>query len=122
MLKPIDRSALSKQVFEQLKEEIIEKRYGPGEHLPPERELCEILKVNRSSVREALRRLEQARLIEVRQGEGCMVLDFRTNAGFDLLGDLIVLGGKINSLAIRSIFEFRSLICPEIARLEALRS
>ena len=50
-----------------------------------------------------------------------MVLDFRTNAGFDLLGDLIVVGGKINAIAIRSIFEFRSLICPEIARLAALR-
>jgi len=121
MLKPIDRSALSKQVFEQLKEEIIEKRYRPGEHLPPERELCEVLKVNRSAVREALKRLEQARLIEIRHGGGSIVLDFRTHAGFDLLGDLIVLAGKINSIAIRSIFEFRSLICPEIARLAALR-
>lgn len=121
MLKPIDRMVLSSQVFEQLKGEILTKRYLPGQQLPPERELCEILKVNRSSVREALKRLEQARLVEIRQGEGCMVLDFRTSAGFDLLADFLVLGGKINDIAIRSIFEFRLLICPEIARLAAMR-
>jgi len=121
ILKPINRAVLSDQVFEQLKAEIIEKRFRPGEQLPPERELCEILKVNRSSVREALKRLEQARLIEVRQGAGSIVLDFRTTAGFDLLGDFVLLGGKINSIAIRSILEFRLLICSEIARLAALR-
>jgi DNA-binding FadR family transcriptional regulator len=121
MLKPIDRLVLSDQVFEQLKGEIIEKRYRPGEPLPTERELCEMLKVNRSSIREALKRLEQARLIEVRQGEGSIVLDFRSHAGLDLLADFIVLGGKINKIALRSIFEFRLLICPEIARLAAMR-
>lgn len=121
MLKPIDRTSLSDQVFAQLKEEIISRQYAPGQALPPERELCEMLKVNRSSIREALKRLEQARLIEVRQGQGSIVLDFHTSAGFDLLGDMVMAGGQVNYLAIRSIFEFRSVILPEIAGLAALR-
>ena len=121
MLKPIDRAVLSNQVFEQLRDEILERHYRPGDVLPPERELCEILQVNRSSVREALKRLEQARLIEIRQGGGITVLDFNLHAGFDLLPWLIMPGGKVDPIAIRSILEFKLIINPEIARYAASR-
>ncbi len=121
MLKEVERIKLSDQVFSQLRDNILSERYQSGERLPPERELCNLLKVNRSSVREALKRLEQARLIETRQGEGSIVLDFRLTAGFDLLRDMIEPAGEINEVSLRSIFEFRSLIGPEIARLAALR-
>ncbi len=121
MLKPIDRTVLSNQVFEQLKDEIILKRYLPGDQLPPERELCEILKVNRSSVREALKRLEQARLIEIRQGGGIKVLDFSLHAGLDLLPWLVMPGGKVDLIAMRSILEFKLIINPEVARYAAMR-
>lgn len=121
MLKAVERSRLSDQVFAQLRDRILSEHYQSGDRLPPERELCDMLKVNRSSVREALKRLEQAKLIEIRQGGGSIVLDFRTSAGFDLLGDLLMPGGQLNLVALRSIFEFRSLIGPEIARLAALR-
>lgn len=121
VLTTVERSKLSDQVFRQLRDGILSEKIRKGERLPPERELCDVLKVNRSSVREALKRLEQVRLIETRHGEGSIVLDFRLNAGFDLIGDLIMPAGEINAVAIRSIFEFRSLIGPEIARLAALR-
>lgn len=121
MLKPIDRAVLSNQVFEQLRNEILQRHYMPGENLPPERELCEILNVNRSSVREALKRLEQARLIEIRQGGGIKVLDFNLHAGFDLLPWLVMPGGKIDFIAIRSILEFKMIINPQIARYAAMR-
>ncbi len=121
MLKEVERTKLSDQVFNQLRDSILSEGYISGERLPPERELCQLLDVNRSSVREALKRLEQARLIETRQGQGSIVLDFRLNAGFDLLGDMIQPAGEINEVSLRSIFEFRSLIGPEIARLAAMR-
>ena len=63
MLKPVARTKLSDQVFTQLRDKILSSEYPPGERLPSERELCASLDVNRSSVREALKRLEHARLI-----------------------------------------------------------
>lgn len=121
MLKAIDRTVLSDQVYQQLRDEILKRQYLPGENLPPERELCEILNVNRSSVREALKRLEQARLIEIKQGGGITVLDFNLHAGFDLLPWLVMPGGKVDLIAIRSILEFGLLINPEIVRYAAMR-
>lgn len=121
MLKPVKRSNLSNQVYSQLRDNILVSKYCPGERLPSERELCDALQVNRSSVREALKRLEQARLVEIRHGGGCEVLDFRVNGGFELLRHLIMPEGQVNGLVVRSILEFRALIGPEIARLAAQR-
>ena len=121
MLQPIKRLTVSDQVFSQLREKILLDEYKPGERLPSERELSETFGVNRSSVREALKRLEQLRLVRVRQGEGSVVLDFRLHGGFELLRDIVVVGGRINGVAVRSIFEFRTMIGPTIARLAATR-
>ncbi len=120
--RPLERSSLSSQLFEQLRTQILAGRYAPGDRLPPERELCESFQVNRGSVREALKRLEQTRLIHIRQGDGSVVLDFHAHAGFDLLSHLVMPGGTLNPLALRSVLEFRALIGPEIARLAALRA
>lgn len=121
MLKPVEKQSLSNQVFNQLRDNILNQEYQPGERLPSERELCDILQINRSSVREALKRLEQARLIEIRHGEGSVVLDFRYSAGFDILRHLVGSRGQINYLTVRSICELRAVMCVEIARLAAMR-
>jgi DNA-binding FadR family transcriptional regulator len=121
MLAPVRQNKLSDQVFEQLRDEILSKKIKPGDRLPAERELCDVLQVNRGSVREALKRLEQARLIRIQHGSGSVVLDLSTNAGFDMLGEMIMPGGKMDFVAVRGIFEFRALIGPEAARLAARR-
>ena len=121
MLKPVQKQNLSNQVFTQLRDEILNLEYDPGDRLPSERELCDIFHINRSSVREALKRLEQARLIDIRHGEGSVVLNFKLSAGFDLLRHLVMPGGKINFLALRSIAEVRAVIAGEMANLAAKR-
>ncbi len=120
-LIPVERRSLSDQVFSQIRDRILTGAYQAGQRLPAERTLSETLHVNRSSVREALKRLEQTNLIEIRHGEGSVVLDFRLTAGFELLRDLISPGAAPDPLAVRSMLEFRGLIGPEIARLAALR-
>lgn len=122
MLRPIPRQSLSDAVFEQLRDAILAGALPAGERLPAERILCENLGVNRGAVREALRKLEQARLVSVRHGGASEVLDFRRSAGLDLLGALLVRpGGALDAEAVRGVMEVRSTLAPEIARLAALR-
>ena len=90
MLKPVRKQSVTDAVFEQLRDQIVSGELSPGSALPAERVLCEALGVNRGSVREALRRLQQSRLVSVRHGGTSQVLDYRDSAGLDLLAELIV--------------------------------
>ena len=47
-----------KLVIEHIKKQIAERRILPGERLPSERKLSELLQVSRSHVREALQKME----------------------------------------------------------------
>ncbi len=123
MLTPVSKQSLSDAVFAQLRDRIVGGDLAPGSKLPAERLLCEALGVNRGAVREALRRLEQARLVSVRHGGTSVVLDYRKAGGLDLLADLIVTpAGEPDLLVLRSIVEMRSALAPDVARLAALRA
>lgn len=122
MLKPVKRQSLPQAIYEQLRAQIVTGRLEPGASLPPERELCGTLGVNRQAVREALKRLEQARLITIRQGGDTRVLDFKQTAGTDLLSQLLFSpDGELRTAVVRSVLEMRSALAPDIARLAALR-
>ncbi|MDJ0786025.1 MAG: GntR family transcriptional regulator [Myxococcota bacterium] len=121
-LRPVARQSLSDAVFAQLRDQIVAGHMAPGEALPSERVLCDELGVARGAVREALRRLEQARLISVRHGGASRVLDFRRSAGMDLLVDLALSGeAGLAPQVVRGIIEMRSGLAPDVARLAALR-
>ena len=72
-------SPLEKQqtVAEVISAEILDllrqKELKPGDKLPPERDLAEMLGVSRPSLREALRALSIMKVVEVRQGDGTYV-------------------------------------------------
>src|SRR5438445_172579 len=74
---PVPRVSVPDHVFAQLRQAILSDRYAPGDRLPTQRTLAAELEVNMASVREALGRLEQLRLIEVRHGDATRVLDWR---------------------------------------------
>lgn len=57
-------------VFETIEKDLLDGKYGPGDRLPPERELATTLGVGRSSVREAIRVLEVMGLIRTGTGSG----------------------------------------------------
>jgi DNA-binding FadR family transcriptional regulator len=121
-LTPIARRSLSDAVFEQLRNQIVSGQMQAGSPLPAERVLCEALGVNRSSVREALRRLQQAGLVAVRHGGASQVLDYRGCAGLDLLESLLFTpAGEFDPDVIRSVLQMRSAIAPDAARLAAQR-
>jgi len=121
-LHPVRKQSLSDAVFEQLRDQIVSGAMLPGAPLPAERVLCEALGVNRGSVREALKRLQQSRLVSVRHGGTSHVLDYRASAGLDLLADLIVTSaGGFDLRILRGLVEMRSALAPDIARLAAER-
>lgn len=66
---------LFEQAVEQIKKLIISGHLRPGDKLPSENELSQLLNVSRSSVREALRALESNGLIQVKSGAGAFVSD-----------------------------------------------
>ncbi|AHE59418.1 TPA: Uxu operon transcriptional regulator [Escherichia albertii] len=66
------------EVGAMIRDLIITTPYNPGERLPPEREIAEMLDVTRTVVREALIMLEIQGLVEVRRGAGIYVLDSLT--------------------------------------------
>src|SRR5204862_6433449 len=69
----VGKTKVYEVVVEQIKGLITEGRIKPGDRLPPERELAELFKASRNSVRDAIRVLEQMGLIESRQGDGTYV-------------------------------------------------
>jgi DNA-binding GntR family transcriptional regulator len=68
------RPPLYARIEQRLRDGIAEGRYAVGTLLPTEAELCQALKVSRHTVREALRRLVDAGLVERRQGAGSIVI------------------------------------------------
>jgi DNA-binding FadR family transcriptional regulator len=121
-LRKIAKKTLSDEVFEQLAAEIVHGKMEPGVSLPAERQLCEMLGVNRGAVREALKRLAQAGLVAIQQGGGTKVLDYRRNAGLDLLTRLMFRAdGTVSLDAAGSVMEMRAALAPDIARLCARR-
>lgn len=66
----VKRDRTSRQIVAQLENAILGSQFRSGERLPTERELADQFGTSRSSVREALRTLEQTGLVVVRQGAG----------------------------------------------------
>lgn len=119
--QPVAKRSLPDEVFAQLVGNIVSGELAPGHTLPSERRLAEVLGVSRPAVREALQRLAQSGLIDVRQGDGTTVRDYRRSAGPDLLARLLMAGGHLDLTVARSIVEARGVLGPQIAALAARR-
>jgi len=109
-------------VFEQILADVVTGEFAPGDALPSERRLAEVLGVSRPAVREALQRVAAAGLVEVRQGDTTTVRDYRRHASLDLLPRLLSPRGELDLSVARSILEARLLVGPKVAELAAERA
>lgn len=68
-----DPTPLHEQVAAQLRRSIADGEAGPGERLPPARDLAAVMGVNVNTVLRALRLLRDEDLLEFRRGHGIRV-------------------------------------------------
>ena len=81
--------SIATTIFREVRRRILAGELSPGERLPGERELATEYKTNRNTLREAVRRLEQARLVTVRHGQGVTVADFKRSGTLELLAPFL---------------------------------
>jgi GntR family transcriptional regulator, transcriptional repressor for pyruvate dehydrogenase complex len=112
---------ISERVFRALSDDVLSGRYAPGEKLPTQRRLAAELGVNMAPVREALKRLEQLRLVEARQGDAIRVTDWRARGGLDVIAHVLVRSGALDREALDAVMEARASMLSEAARLAAER-
>lgn len=122
-LAPVPRNGtVSDSVFTQLVNEILSGRWPADGAAPSERDLAAELEVNRHSVREALKRLQQAGLLEITHGGATRVLDWRTHAGLDMLAPLVATKVVHVQKAFGDAAVMRRMLGADAARLCALRA
>jgi GntR family transcriptional repressor for pyruvate dehydrogenase complex len=112
---------LSATVYDALLGRILGGELAAGTSLPSERRLSEDFGVNRHAVREAVKRLQQARLVQVSHGGATRVLDWRETAGLDLVEQLSLPASAQPEL-VRSVLEMRLCIGVDAARRCAERA
>ncbi len=113
-------TTLSESIFVRLRDGILTGRPAAGEPLPSERALADELGCNRHAIREAIKRLQQAGLVEVSHGGATRVLDWRATGGLDLLAQLPLTAGDAEHL--RSVLELRLCVGVDAARRCAQRA
>ena len=65
--------AVTDEAMLRIREMIVAGELGPGDRLPPEKELSDRLGLSRNSLREAVKALEVMRVLDVRRGDGTYV-------------------------------------------------
>ena len=106
---------LAEQVAQRIKDYILEEKLKSGDKLPTETALAREMGVARSTVREAIKRLESQNILTVRHGAGSFVTD-QPGLADDPLG-LDFIEDK-ERLAF-DLLEVRNIIEPAIAALAA---
>ena len=75
----------SGKVIGYIKNLVIYKKLRPGDRMPTEPELCELIGVSRTAVREAIKILQANGIVDVRQGDGTYISTGNTPSNSDTL-------------------------------------
>jgi GntR family transcriptional repressor for pyruvate dehydrogenase complex len=106
----IRRNKVYEEVAKQI-ERLILNKLSPGDKLPSERELAEMLKVSRSSIRDAIRGLELMGLVEPRQGAGTIVRETSVDAVANPFASAL----KRRKEMVSELLDFRRMLEPPLA-------
>ncbi|MEW6719418.1 MAG: FadR/GntR family transcriptional regulator [Thermodesulfobacteriota bacterium] len=118
LFKPVKKTRVYEEIVAKIKDMIDKGRFKCGDQLPVERELAEVFRVSRSSVREAIRSLESQGLLESRQGNGTYIAKTPLESLVNPLASVI----SSEKDGQRELFEMRRLIESQLAYLAAERA
>lgn len=116
-VRQVRKTKVYHEIVDQIRELIVAGRIKPGDRLPPERELAELFKASRNSVRDAIRVLEQMGLIESRQGDGTYV----RSVSVEELAEPLALMLLQSRTQMRELWEVRRVLEPALAEFAAAR-
>ena len=111
----------SDHVVHSIREGILRGTWKAGERLPGERDMANRLGVNRSSVREALKKLELLRLVAIRPGGRATVSPVE-GASVEILRHLLFAGGTLDRVVAEQLLDFREMLTVGAARLALERA
>ena len=100
------REEVAKQI-----ERLILKRLKPGDKLPSQGELAEMLQVSRGSIRDAIRDLELMGLIERRQGAGTFIREISAESLVNPFANAL----KHRQELVSELLDFRKMLEPPLA-------
>ncbi|GAI87898.1 unnamed protein product [marine sediment metagenome] len=115
--KTIKRESTLEVIVQQIKDQIKKGILKPGEKLPSERKLADLLGVSRASIREAIQALAFSGYLEVIQGKGTYVLEIATK--YD---EIIKFFSEFSNYSLDYLMEARIMLEGEFARLAALNA
>jgi GntR family transcriptional repressor for pyruvate dehydrogenase complex len=118
MFKSVKPKRVTEEIIHQLLDLIRVGKIKYGEKLPPERELAKILGVSRTTLREALKRLEHNGVFRTVQGRGTYLEELAGPTIKDPLKEII----KGDSAAVIALTEFRAVIETWAVGMAALRA
>jgi GntR family transcriptional repressor for pyruvate dehydrogenase complex len=105
----VRRNRVYEEVAKQI-ERLILKKLQPGDKLPSERDLAEMLRVSRGSIRDAIRSLELIGLVEARQGTGTIVRKVSDDSVNPFANAL-----KRRKELVTELLDFRKMLEPSLA-------
>ena len=113
-LKKIKKSTIAELIIDQILQMIEEGKFIPGQKLPSEKELAEILSVSRPTLREAMRSLMTMGLIEIRAGDGTYL-----NDSVKLVSEHFKNTHLLNRFSFSELIDTRLLLETQMAKLAA---
>src|SRR4029079_13700994 len=124
MSEEIRNANIADTIFVELRRKILCGELKAGERLLGERELAAKYGTNRNTLREAVRKLEQSRLVTVRHGQGVTVADFRKTGTMELLSPLLETATDPMEVAhiVEGILTARRLVLEFASRLAVRRA
>lgn len=119
LIEPVKKIRVYETVINQLQSLMIEGKLKPGDKLPSERDLAEMMNVSRPSVREALRTLEVMGYLESKVGlnGGSFIKEITIETIISPFSLLLLK----NKNYITDLLEIRLVLEIEVSRLAALR-
>ena len=111
--------SLTDSAIEQIKRMIVEGRLRPGDRLPREQDLADLLGLSRGTLREAVRALAAMKVVDVRRGDGTYVTSLAPELMLEALEFVVDLHRDDSVL---HFLQVRSFVEPECTARAALQA